>query len=208
MNQYNQDFISLEPDSPHLDSNAEPTIPNLSGRLNTPLSSSNYHNSSSAVDSLPGGFSRNTLDESVMDSILRDFYEVAGKTKQVLIPKNKKNVLKEYQQAAIVFTEVFMVMSLGSCVITLNCKLLGGQISFFQSVCALGYCVFPLVFSTLLMAILKKNIFTVLFVLVTVAWSIYAASGFLTDAHFASKKFLALYPIILFYSTIGWIITM
>ncbi|OMJ11977.1 hypothetical protein AYI69_g9621 [Smittium culicis] len=70
MNQYNQDFISLEPDSPHLDSNAEPTIPNLSGRLNTPLNSSNYQNVSSAVDSLPGGFSRNTLDESVMDSIV------------------------------------------------------------------------------------------------------------------------------------------
>ena len=36
------------------------------------------------------------------------------------------------------FAEVFMIVWLGSMVVTLNTKLLGGHISFFQSVCVLG----------------------------------------------------------------------
>ena len=36
------------------------------------------------------------------------------------------------------FAEVFVIVWLGSIVVTLNTKLLGGHISFFQSVCVLG----------------------------------------------------------------------
>ena len=36
------------------------------------------------------------------------------------------------------FAEVFVIVWLGSMVVTLNTKLLGGHISFFQSVCVLG----------------------------------------------------------------------
>ena len=36
------------------------------------------------------------------------------------------------------FAEVFVIVWLGSLVVTLNTKLLGGHISFFQSVCVLG----------------------------------------------------------------------
>jgi len=42
------------------------------------------------------------------------------------------------------FAEVFVVVWLGAMVVTLNTKLLGGSISFFQSVCVLGYCLLPL----------------------------------------------------------------
>ena len=39
---------------------------------------------------------------------------------------------------------MFVVVWLGALVVTLNTKLLGGHISFFQSVCVLGYCLLPL----------------------------------------------------------------
>ncbi|KAG2463967.1 YIPF6 protein, partial [Polypterus senegalus] len=42
------------------------------------------------------------------------------------------------------FAEVFVLIWFGSVVITLNSKLLGGTISFFQSLCVLGYCILPL----------------------------------------------------------------
>ena len=40
---------------------------------------------------------------------------------------------------------LFLIMWGGSFVVTINTKLLGGHISFFQCVCVLGYCVFPIV---------------------------------------------------------------
>ena len=42
------------------------------------------------------------------------------------------------------FAEVFVIVWVGALVVTLNTKLLGGHISFFQSVCVLGYCLLPL----------------------------------------------------------------
>lgn len=42
------------------------------------------------------------------------------------------------------FAEVFVIVWIGAMVVTLNSKLLGGTISFFQSVCVLGYCLTPL----------------------------------------------------------------
>jgi protein YIPF6 len=47
-------------------------------------------------------------------------------------------------QGALVFASVFVVVWCGAAMVTLNAQLLGGGISFFQSVCVLGYCVFPL----------------------------------------------------------------
>ncbi|PVU99937.1 hypothetical protein BB559_000274 [Furculomyces boomerangus] len=204
--------------------------PNLSGRMGTPFgASAGSSNYATVPGSLPGGYTINTLDETILQSINRDLSEVFQKTKQVLIPRAQKDVLKEWdlwgpllftlllsillsyiaseQQASIVFTEVFVVMTIGSSIVTLNCKLLGGNISFFQSVCTLGYCVSPLLISALITVLIKKNIISMLCVAATVFWSIYAASGFLTESHFQNRKLLALYPIVLFYSIFGWIIT-
>ena len=48
------------------------------------------------------------------------------------------------------FAEVFVIVWLGAMIVTLNTKLLGGNISFFQSVCVLGYCLLPLSLSLIL----------------------------------------------------------
>ncbi len=39
---------------------------------------------------------------------------------------------------------VFALVSMGAIVLTVNVVLLGGTIGFFQSLCLLGYCLFPL----------------------------------------------------------------
>ena len=51
--------------------------------------------------------------------------------------------------ASLVFAAVFVIVWVGAAAVTLNAQLLGGTISFFQSVCILGYCVFPLTLSAL-----------------------------------------------------------
>lgn len=44
----------------------------------------------------------------------------------------------------------------GSFIVTINTKLLGGKISFFQCVCVLGYCIFPIVLAAIAVFILKE----------------------------------------------------
>lgn len=50
---------------------------------------------------------------------------------------------------SLVFAAVFVIVWFGAAAVTVNAQLLGGTISFFQSVCILGYCVFPLTLSAL-----------------------------------------------------------
>jgi protein YIPF6 len=50
---------------------------------------------------------------------------------------------------SVVFAAVFVIVWCGAAMVTVNAQLLGGTISFFQSVCILGYCVFPLTLSSL-----------------------------------------------------------
>ncbi|TPP67127.1 Protein YIPF [Fasciola gigantica] len=45
------------------------------------------------------------------------------------------------------FAQVFVIFWLGAALVTLNSKLLGGAVSFLQTVCVLGYCILPLVIS-------------------------------------------------------------
>ncbi|KAJ2876143.1 hypothetical protein GGH93_000971 [Coemansia aciculifera] len=178
--------------------------------------------------SLPGGYRSNTLDEPILTTIARDFGKVGRKTVQVLYPKGRDNALQEWdlwgplffclslaiimsfmapgQQASAVFTGVFALVCIGSCVVTLNCKLLGGHVSFFQSVCTLGYCISPMAIASLVTVLAHRIIITLPVVIVAVGWSISAAVGFLAGAQLANRRLLAVYPICLFYICIGWII--
>lgn len=63
--------------------------------------------------------------------------------------------------ASLVFAAVFVIVWVGAAAVTLNAQLLGGTISFFQSVSILGYCVFPLTLSAigcLIMSFIYKNV--------------------------------------------------
>ncbi|CDF38627.1 unnamed protein product [Chondrus crispus] len=120
--------------------------------------------------------------------------------------------------------------------------------SFFQSVCLLGYCIFPVLLSAGACWIINsfvKNDFAVVFRFISVAvallWSLWgkcivvvsstlrygtllfscirfltltplylcckASSSFLADARFPEgRKLLALYPVLLFYLSLAWIV--
>lgn len=57
--------------------------------------------------------------------------------------------------ASLVFAAVFVIVWCGAAAVTINAQLLGGTISFFQSVCILGYCVFPLTISSIICLLLS-----------------------------------------------------
>lgn len=60
-------------------------------------------------------------------------------------------------QASTVFASIFVVVWVGAAIVTVNAQLLGGTISFFQSVCVLGYCIFPMVISAFFIALFRRT---------------------------------------------------
>jgi protein YIPF6 len=56
--------------------------------------------------------------------------------------------------SSLVFAAVFVIVWCGAAMVTVNAQLLGGSISFFQSVCILGYCVFPMTLSAIVCLII------------------------------------------------------
>ena len=74
----------------------------------------------------------------------------------------------------------------GAALVTLNAQLLGGTISFFQSICILGYCVFPLTlsaFACMIIGLLYKQIILKLLIVgVGFVWST-RASGISNELH-------------------------
>ena len=57
--------------------------------------------------------------------------------------------------ASLVFAAVFVIVWCGAAAVTINAQLLGGSISFFQSICILGYCVFPLTIASIICLVLS-----------------------------------------------------
>ncbi|XP_065668809.1 protein YIPF6 isoform X2 [Hydra vulgaris] len=176
---------------------------------------------------------QSTLDEPITQTLRRDLTAIVSKFLHVIVPRQKKSLLRDWDlwgplilcillatllqgresDGAPQFAQVFAVVWVGSGVVTLNSKLLGGTISFFQSVCVLGYCVLPLVAALIVCKIilLAKSttlLFTIrcLVVMVTMIWSCFASLAFLGDSQPHNRKPLAVYPICLFYFVISWLV--
>jgi len=168
----------------------------------------------------------NTLEESVWTTLGRDLKQIGIKLFHVLIPirgKKANNALRDWDlwgpllfclilgfilsdQAA----QIFVIVWIGAAVVTINSLLLGGKISFFQSVCILGYCIFPLVAAALVIYFVNISWTNVLFRLLVCAvafmWSTWASVGFLSGLVPADRKILAVYPVFLFYVVLSWLI--
>ncbi|KAM4696516.1 protein YIPF6 [Rhinophrynus dorsalis] len=178
-----------------------------------------------------------TLDEPVKETIMRDLKAVGKKFLHVLYPKKSTALLRDWDlwgplvlcvSLALMlqggtadskdnggpqFAEVFVIVWFGAVVITLNSKLLGGTISFFQSLCVLGYCILPLTVAMLMCRLLlllsnKTAGFIIRLVVVTAmfAWSTFASTAFLADSQPPNRRALAVYPIFLFYFVISWMV--
>lgn len=114
-------------------------------------------------------------------------------------------------QAAIVFASVFVTAWAGSTIVTLNAQLLGGTISFFQSLCVLGYSTFPLTLAATAIGVLRMFVHTwmwvdLMFVSVGYLWAIRTSSVFMSLYVKPERSFLALYPVFLFYLFMSWLI--
>ncbi|RAK71915.1 Yip1 domain protein [Aspergillus fijiensis CBS 313.89] len=108
------------------------------------------------------------------------------------------------EQSSLVFSGVFSIVWIGEAVVTLQIKLLGGNISFFQSVCIIGYTLFPLVIAALLSALGLPTIARIPVYLVLVAWSLAAGVSILGGSGVVRNRVgIAVYPLFVFYVAIG-----
>ena len=74
-------------------------------------------------------------------------------------------------------------------------------------VCVLGYCIFPLNIASVICAITSGPIlWRGLVVAVCFFWSTGASLGFMGELVPPNRKALAVYPLFLFYTSIGWLI--
>ena len=87
---------------------------------------------------------------------------------------------------------------------TLNAQLLGGKISFFQSVCVLGYCIFPLNVAALICVAWTNVVFRAIVLSVGYLWSTRASVVFMSQMVKQERKILAVYPVLLFYIVLTW----
>ncbi|XP_028671332.1 protein YIPF6 [Erpetoichthys calabaricus] len=189
------------------------------------------------VDSPTQDDEYSTLDEPVKETILRDLKAVGKKFVHVLYPKKSTALLRDWdlwgplllcvtlalmlQRSSVdskedggpQFAEVFVLIWFGSVVITLNSKLLGGTISFFQSLCVLGYCILPLTVAMIICRLVLLGsegivsfIIRFIVVIVSFGWSTFASTAFLADSQPPNRKALVVYPIFLFYFVISWMI--
>ena len=112
--------------------------------------------------------------------------------------------------ASLVFAAVFVIVWVGAAAVTVNAQLLGGTISFFQSVCILGYCVFPLCLSAIANLMIsyffQSLVFKAILVGLGFVWSTRASVVFIKNIISEERATLAVFPVFFFYTFIGWMI--
>jgi len=172
-----------------------------------------------------------TLDEPVMTTIARDLLSIYAKLVQVMYPRKStgREVLRDWdlwgplllclclsimlsinapsEQSLGVFTSVIVICSLGALAITVQAKLLGGRVSFFQGLCVLGYCIAPLDIAALISCFVRVIWIRAPIALLAWAWCIWASINFLDGTKIEQQRILlAVYPLLLFYFILAWMI--
>ncbi|KAK2630506.1 hypothetical protein QTJ16_001326 [Diplocarpon rosae] len=108
------------------------------------------------------------------------------------------------EQKSLVFSGVFAMVWIGEAVVTMQIKLLGGNISFAQSVCIIGYTLFPLVIAALLSVFNLPTVARVPIYLVLIAWSLAAGVSILGGSGVVKNRVgIAVYPLFVFYLGLG-----
>ena len=117
-----------------------------------------------------------------------------------------RRAVRRTRRKILISTQVWA----GAAIVTLNAQLLGGRISFFQSVCVLGYSIFPLdcgAFACLLLHALTRSFLLRLAVVGTCfAWSTRVSVVFFSEIIEAKRRALAIYPVFGFYAFLAWMI--
>lgn len=178
-----------------------------------------------------------TLNEHVCRTLLRDLKSISQKIMFVLIPwrcsTQGKNRLKDWDlwgplllclllatclaytagdntedgQTALIFAIVFIIVWVGSAVVTVNAVFLGSdQLGFFQSVCVLGYCIAPITIAAFINAFPLPTWVKYVTGSIACAWALQASVGFLLPVIPTGKRILAFYPVLLFYLGLSWLV--
>uniref|UniRef100_A0A7S3VLA5 Protein YIP n=1 Tax=Dunaliella tertiolecta TaxID=3047 RepID=A0A7S3VLA5_DUNTE len=164
--------------------------------------------STSLAGSSGPGYNESTLDEPIWRTIYRDVVTIGRNLRSVLIPikwgefSNRDHALRNWdlwgpllfmlmlattlswgeQSASQVFSLVFAECGLGAIVLTVNVILLGGDIVFFQSLCLLGYCLFPMCMAAIVCAATANKIARTLSLLLGLVWASCATVPFVGGA--------------------------
>ena len=189
----------------------------------------------------PGAY--NTLDEPKRDSIKRDVNSIVQKAKIAFVPMKSRNskalqdwdfwgplilcltlglVLswsKNTDSSGIIFIMIFNIVWIGGLIVSLNSQFLGVNLSIFQCICILGYCMLAIVLASivnLLLGFLPAYIHLIIS-LAACFYSIYGklfnnnhiiyiigAYTFVGQYTPQNKKLLVSYPIALFYLFLAW----
>ncbi|KAI3772062.1 hypothetical protein L6452_03236 [Arctium lappa] len=196
-------------------------------------SNPNRHDNAGPVRSNMTGFGPppNTLTEPVWDTVKRDLLRIVSNLKIVVFPNPNREdpgkAMRDWDlwgpfffivflgltlswsasvKKSQVFAVAFALLAAGAIILTLNVLLLGGHIIFFQSLSLLGYCLFPLDMGALICMMKENVIMKMVVVCVTLGWSCWAAYPFMSSAVNPRRKALALYPVLLMYLSVAFLI--
>ncbi|PFH54991.1 hypothetical protein XA68_11163 [Ophiocordyceps unilateralis] len=143
------------------------------------------------------------LLQSNMSSGLRD-WDMWGPLIFCLLLSLLLSFTARSDQKDAVFSGVFAIVWLGEAIVTLQIKLLGGYISFAQSVCIIGYTLFPLVLAALMSAVRLHWIARIPVYAVLISWSLAAGVSILGGSGVVQNRVaLAVYPLFVFYVGLG-----
>lgn len=173
----------------------------------------------------------NTLDENITTTILRDIKLIYYKLKFVINPfissKEKQNHIRQWdlwgplifitllsctlaikaENKSSIIVIIFTIFSLGSLLVYLNANLLDSKMKFFQILCLLGYCIFPLNISAFILALSNfYEIIRFVLVLLTCVWTLFSVEGYFKSVCLPEQKYLIFYPAILMYAFLAWFI--
>lgn len=174
---------------------------------------------------------KQTLNESITDTLLRDIGLIYNKLKYVINPfssDNNKNIhIRQWDLwGPLIFvtilsctlalqsnvkgntiTLIYGIFWIGSFLIYLNAYLLNSKTNLFQVICLTGYCLFPFNIVAIILALTNfYNIIRFLLVAAACSWSLLSIFGFLKITSFEEQRYLVYYPAILLYVFISWII--
>ena len=168
-----------------------------------------------------------TLDEPILATVARDLRAIGRKMLIVALPPlGGENELRDWDlwgplllccilamilggaassdQSGVVFSSVFVLIWLGSALVTINAKFLGGNVSFFQTVCVMGYCIAPMVGASIIAVIFKNFVVSLLLAIIAWIWATYASLRFFRGTVKPEREGLVVFPICLFYFFISW----
>lgn len=112
------------------------------------------------------------------------------------------------EQSGLVFAAVFVLVWLGSGFVTLNASFLGAKVSFFQTVCVMGYCLAPMCVGAIINHFVADYLIVKFLVaLLTFIWSTFASLRFFRGTIKPEREALVIYPLSLFYFFLAWMMT-